>query len=1505
MTENTQRPLPVSVPNTVAVQQQQPEVLPDSGVARRLQGLHPRYERANPYAFRAQFLNDSTFRNQYLDDVIGLSVKEDPELATLFAEKPEALQRTKANMLATYTRDLYKDASTGEDVREAIVGRAVQLQGPNPNISLYAQAIETFPENYVPFGITDGKKPGPIFNEPGAFQKLISSDQELQKQVYKDRYNLFLGQLSKNFNSGVININDADEIAKAFAVYENYNSEGLTKYVNYSQSFVPGVPLEQQDRAVRDSHRFFNTPDAQGKNPNEVIAFFIGSPEDPNGQLTYRPKQESIELSTNVPLDRNAFTMAFQVKGMEQGGGEVFNKTLKSFDNGQVDFPYNSQRVSNILKSIESGIPSKDALEVSFDIMAKARNNEEWSMSDLIDTVATNAQDVRVNDQGQVQYVVDPSKLNPYTRLAMEALRMDSMYGAKMFMPGEGGTLLFDPGRIERLQSDMSDPTSKAFFRRVDRIRTPLFDDNGQLVGYDEKFDGGFGNNSLVALGNAGRFFSEYLLQPLTQATSKVFEVAGRPDVADKINTSEWYTDLKDLADFDPYQEVSTWGGTGALIASDLGLYILSALNIGRAATGVAGAAFSANASRAASMAHKARSTGIAARFMQNPVTPTLTQARALKTAKILENNPVGLANMLNIEIGAAALEGIGGQERSLWANPVVDAAFDAIGVQTDIEKAYMTSDNLTRMGMDMLGSVGIGVAFDNIWAGVKYSGNLYRASKGKTSRGLTLVEQTGKDGTPRFDYEQVATPEFAPEWRRFLHNSLNGLQEMPLGTLAESKANMFLGKQLARHPDAAETLNDAMAIMNNEYSTFFTGIRDDIEKSVRYYDEKFGGRMRYSEEQLQPRVDKLYNEMFDNIADGITNIYREQDPTKRDLIRVMTGAMEQAGGNVKTIEYADETGVRTLMSMEEANATKLQYPNSFVTAVEQSNGSMMYTVNQVDDGFWGVRLSQAINKKYNQHTVSEVVDKNARQQGIDILNLRPQDGEVISDLTAKANQVIGKEVIYNNERGYITEFLGDTYTVRTVDGNEYTGVKLPATELDLLSRQARQLTPMEQLSTQLPGTLRMLETTNPLQELRPQSQFLLGRGTPIVSDNEMIQTLRESFKSKANADQILSDIDQGVPFDSILGRMRQLGVSETEVRQTMNEGFESKIASRERSIQRTLNTKQKPEVKSGKIRELQEEIDVLRTSQSEYDTRLANVYRSTGTKAEADEALLQSQLKQAFGDDPVTTLAQKWVGITNKARKIANEGRLVTGRRPLAKVPGGDDAFRQTFGVGRGIMNQVRQTTAGRFEITRESVRNLVMALGSDNNLVDNLQKIAYNKGTITPFVPETNIKKGTLVVDRGQAFIARANIKEAGKEVKDSLPSTWIFGMDNKLHLNPYWASVEPNHTINPITGRLNEFVKVGDGTFGTIYRQAKETDPVANRVFLNVQKPSDKLPKDLQHAFAKDIDGVYTTRGGESYYEVFNEADQAIAVNRVDAFDASMTQKRKELIKVKDCK
>ena len=495
--------------------------------------------------------------------------------------------------------------------------------------------------------------------------------------------------------------------------------------------------------------------------------------------------------------------------------------------------------------------------------------------------------------------------------------------------------------------------------------------------------------------------------------------------------------------------------------------------------------------------------------------------------------------------------------------------------------------------------------------------------------------------------------------------------------------------------------------------------------------------------------------------------------------------------------------------------------------------------------------------------------------------------------------------MIYNNERGYITEFLGDTYTVRTVDGNEYTGVKLPATELDLLSRQARQLTPMEQLSTQLPGTLRMLETTNPLQELRPQSQFLLGRGTPIVSDNEMIQTLRESFKSKANADQILSDIDQGVPFDSILGRMRQLGVSETEVRQTMNEGFESKIASRERSIQRTLNTKQKPEVKSGKIRELQEEIDVLRTSQSEYDTRLANVYRSTGTKAEADEALLQSQLKQAFGDDPVTTLAQKWVGITNKARKIANEGRLVTGRRPLAKVPGGDDAFRQTFGVGRGIMNQVRQTTAGRFEITRESVRNLVMALGSDNNLVDNLQKIAYNKGTITPFVPETNIKKGTLVVDRGQAFIARANIKEAGKEVKDSLPSTWIFGMDNKLHLNPYWASVEPNHTINPITGRLNEFVKVGDGTFGTIYRQAKETDPVANRVFLNVQKPSDKLPKDLQHAFAKDIDGVYTTRGGESYYEVFNEADQAIAVNRVDAFDASMTQKRKELIKVKDCK
>lgn len=1482
---DTQRPTPVSV--NASVQTQTPEIgiLPDSGTVRRLQGLHPKYERANTYAFRSQFLNNADFRNQYLDDVIGLATQTDPQLAADIAEDPDLLPRIKSNMLTTYTRDLYKDATTGEDIQDAIVKRASflgQSTDFNKAIPEFQNIVATYPDNYSHFGLSDGKKPAPILTDKGAFGKLVASDPKLREQLYTDKYNTFYQTLGQLHNVTGVNLQDPDDVAKAYAVYDSYGPEALTMYINYTQKYMPGEPLEAQRPEVQAAYNFFNTPDRQGRNPSEVIERFIGSPESPEGQLVYTPKTESKDLTTPLHLDTNQFTAFFHTQGTEQGAAAVINRGR------ELTLPYSTERINNIVKSFESGVPTQDAEEAAFDIMARARNNDGWTMYDLIDTIANNSQGIDTTEDGVVRYTVDPSQLNTYSRLALEALQMDATYGAKMFTPGPNGTLYFEPERQERLQSDPNLP----FYRYVPKTRRAQYNEQGQLVGYDEQFDPGFGGHVAMALGRAGQFFTDYLLKPGTDMVSGVFRAAGAPEVADQITTSDWYTKLNEYSHFDPYQETDSFfsGGGATLMATDLGMYIASALNVGRVATGIAGGAFAASAGRAASAANTARLQFLAGKFMQNPVTPTLAQARALKTAQVISSGQTG--TFLNIELGAAGLEAIGGQNRSLLANPLVDNIFDSIGVQTEIEKAYMTSNNLTRAGLDAMSSIGAMLIFDNVWAGIKYGGNLARAAKGKTSRGLTQLDSG--------DFEKVATPQFAPEWRRVLHNSLNGLQEMPIGTIVDSKLNLYTGREILKNAENIETLSDAMAVMNHGLSDFFAPLRDDIEKTVRYYDEKFGGAIRYSDEQLQQRVDKLYQEVFDNIADRTVQIFKEQgSPEKRDLIRTMTSAMSESGGSVRSLAYYDDSDVRFLMSQEEANTLKLQHPNTFVSPVEQPDGTIRYTVNQVDEGFWGVRLAQAINDRYNKLSADDVVARNARAKGIDPNNPTKEQTQVIEDLNARAQMAIGREVVYNNERGYIASFSDNGYIIRTVDGNVHKGVKLDdsfftGTTVDnrpLLDQARSNIRLMQEQGADMLGQLN-------------QPQRLLGPGP--VSDDDTVQLLRNHFREQATAPQLLADLDSGMPLDSVLGRLRQYGVSETEVRSILNADIDSRIAKQTADLQRVRNDQRlKPETRAARAQEISDQIQVLRASQQDNDNRLAQVYRTADTKVQADEALLARQTVESLGDDPVRTLGQRWTNAMSTARKAANEARLVIGKRARLMVPNAEDPIRQAYGLGRGMLNQIRQGVEGTFELSKTAVRNTMMSLGTDNNLLDNAAKVAYNKGNIKPYVPGSDLKKGTLVVDRGQLFMARSNVKGTEKSISELAPTTWMFGADGKLHLNPYWASIEPNHTIDPITGQLGRFVKEGQGSYGTIYRPATASDPLENQVYLNIQRPTNKVPGSLQDVFEKDIDGIVRTRFGNKTYEVFNDTDQAISVTRASEFDGSMAARRKEILEMKECR
>ena len=237
-------------------------------------------------------------------------------------------------------------------------------------------------------------------------------------------------------------------------------------------------------------------------------------------------------------------------------------------------------------------------------------------------------------------------------------------------------------------------------------------------------------------------------------------------------------------------------------------------------------------------------------------------------------------------------------------------------------------------------------------------------------------------------------------------------------------------------------------------------------------------------------------------------------------------------------------------------------------------------------------------------------------------------------------------------------------------------------------------------------------------------------------------------------------------------------------------------------------------------------------------------------------------------------------------AKKMRDDARLISGKASRGIEPTAG-SFREQFGIGGRLAGQIARFTGGQFVPSMASVRKLVMGLGSDNNLVDNIAKIAYNKGGIAP-LRAGNIKKHTAVVFDGDVYMARQNVKQADIEKGLARPSVWVPDKDFGASMNPYWARVNRNATADPITGELKPFVREGHGDMGPIYREATPNDPINEQVFLNVQQPVDRSI-DFNRAIEKNVDAVRTYDNGVRRFEIMNEADQAIAVTKANQLDS----------------
>jgi hypothetical protein len=1486
-----QIPDPVSVGN-VEVETPNQVIMP-VGASRYLQQAHPGYSYQNPLAFRNRILTDNGFRSKYIDDVISWETKDDPEIQQKIQENPEFLEETRRLTEASVLNELYKEVTTGEEVFDTIANRGAYFAGKEfdqARIPDYVRTVMTFPEHYEQFSLTDGKKlTAPLQENVGLIGNLAQTDEAFRDQLYKDRFQLFLGALGQSHNRHGIDVNDPTKLAKGFAIFENYGGEGLTQYVNYFQNYDSTRPIQEQTPEVQRAHRFFDGVDTRGRKPSDVVGRFVGNPDSPDGVIQFNPAQLSAELGSDIPLDYNNFTKFFD-------SDESLNRMLSATavrriipeGEGVVDVsPTMTESEMNEFKAfMDSGVGTEKSSKMLFDLMALARDGKGFTFDDLFASIAVHATPQQ-GERGAIEYVFNPEELPSTARVAYEALLLDhATNGSNSFRNAGEGMVAMEPERARRIQSQHS---NRDFYRFVNTVKVPMYDDLGNVIAFREEYNPEFLSWRLdrpaLMMGRIGQGLNDYVFTPMVQNTAKLFDFMGRDDIADKITSSDYFTQLREAGDFNPSE--MTGGlfegrGGGTLALTDLGGYILGAIAIGKAVTATGGLALAAGAGRAATAAASMRNLAMTGQFLKGGRDVTRFQAQAYKTAEILTNASKTHTSVLNAEIGAGVLEMAGGVRRSMVGNPFVDNIMNKIGVQTELERVYATSDNFTRIGLDFLSSVGVGLVFDTTWAGIKYAGNIARVARGKTARGLEW-DNVAKD------YVQRNEAVFAPEYKRFWHDMTNGLQEIPLGSVADTQANMFLGRSVFQNAENISSLHDAAGVMNRELGDYFSTVRADIEKTVRYWDEELGGKMRYTEDQINTRVDLLYQEFMDKIADGVVSVFRNQDPNKRDIVEFFAQTMKELAPTVRQVGKHEQSGTRYVLNEIDAHTLAAADPNRVVRETMQDNNVVRYTVHEVDEGFWGSQLSDAIMKRYTKPTVSEVIDTNVRRLGLDPENLSPEQLKVTTAIRAHAEKVLNQPVMVGNQRGYVTDYnatsavtlrpgvkpkdpaaiaVPQSYTVRTMDGKLHKD--LPVEQVRFLQEPSVQ------------------PRMAPIQETAARQSvdnYAAAMGRVADPDREIREgVIRELRETDQRA--VTFDLNSGIPQGSVLARARDLGVPETQVREIIGEVFDKPIQAARKAIEQINASKRikRPKTRERKIAEQEQVIATAQRKKEQAQDVLTEFYGGD-VRGLADTAYGQAIAT------PVQKLATVFVDGVKMARKMKNDARLISGRGTVPFEPS-TGPMREALGIGSNLFRQLNALVGGSLEPSVGTARRIVMGLGSDNNMVDNIAKIAYNRGEIEP-LRLGNIKKHTAVVHNGDLWMARQGIKEHQMLEGLAIPSVWIRDNKGGLIMNPYWARVNRNVTTDPGNGMMTPYVFEGTGSVGSIFREATPDDPISTRVFLNIQQPIDAVKRHMDVASVERLNADafrHPSTDGRRRYEIINQADQAIAVNKVHRIDGN---------------
>ena len=457
-----------------------------------------------------------------------------------------------------------------------------------------------------------------------------------------------------------------------------------------------------------------------------------------------------------------------------------------------------------------------------------------------------------------------------------------------------------------------------------------------------------------------------------------------------------------------------------------------------------------------------------------------------------------------------------------------------------NIDRTYRTTNSLGRWAIDFLGGEMIGVLVDGM-IGVGKFANDYtlRSLRGKPKLGLEFDASTGRykpEAESKYFTESKRKPLTAarkylfPDTQRFVFNVRNNVDNIPLGDISKSAAKyarmVSPGAQYYEEGVQA-TQADIAAKFVADSNQFMSTVKEDLRSVIEEANQKYGGKAKLSDEQIDDQVNSIYNDFMDQTAKQIREFVGDGGEFNT---RQFAQFLEDHPVRTEQVS-AEEFRGKTDLNRTEATILHKQNPNSYV--IESGDGT--YRVYRQDPALWRYDLANRLRQTSESvDNFDQTVDTHIRRFGIDLGKEEDIDdaGRIIETLQSTYGVGLRK----GDREGVIEGFTSDGWKVRWDDGeqvvyNRIRGMQdVDETPPDIRPRQEAE-TP-EEVTTQATGRfdeqgVEIEEEIASSQKPQETPERVLDLRTP----EQIMRDLDEQFRTRRleELEQVFADPEEKV----------------------------------------------------------------------------------------------------------------------------------------------------------------------------------------------------------------------------------------------------------------------------------------------------------------------------------------------------------------------------------------